>query len=329
MKKYSFLFLIFISVILCASAIASPISDLQARVDQLGVQLRQVEQNTNNYQIERDLLKETYSNNFQTINTVLTIILGVFSIIGFFGIRDISSLRNEYKKELDQLNNARQVLDAKIAELSEKQAEIVEDNTSISKISESQDKRIKILELQEKASTLLNQNNPQRALEYLAIGHDLDPENVLILNQQANCFWRLRNYSSAIQKFERLAQIDTANEKSYKTNLLELYLFNSQFDKFDQTNVPALTDGMGTELSLSFYLDCLKKFTKGEVVSSTIKSKLQSITNGQTVHFAWGFSELNMFLSTKPDSLEKRAIMTLANVIQGQKLPSVGITEIE
>jgi tetratricopeptide (TPR) repeat protein len=311
------------SPVFCDSAI-----NLQERIDQLSSQLKQVEQNQNNYQIERDLLKETYSNNFQTINTVLTIILGVFSIIGFLGIRDISTLRNEYKKELELLNGLRDTLDAKIAEIGSKQQKIVEENSAISRANESQDKRIKILELQEKASTLLNQNNPQRALEYLAIGHDLDPENVMILTQQAGCFWRIKNYSAAIQKYEKLVEIDQANEKSYKTNLLELYLFNSQFDKYDKTNVPGLTDGRGDELSLALYLGWLKQFAKGEQISSAIKAKLESTPDAQKVYFPWSFTELNMFLTSKPDTLERRALLALIQVIQGQKLPSAAAKEI-
>jgi hypothetical protein len=39
------------------------------------------------------LLRETYSSNYQTVNVVLALILGVFSIIGILGIRDIGQIR--------------------------------------------------------------------------------------------------------------------------------------------------------------------------------------------------------------------------------------------
>ena len=52
-------------------------------------QFKEIRRDELNYQIEKDLLKETYSSNLQTLNLVLTIVLGLFSIIGFLGIRDI------------------------------------------------------------------------------------------------------------------------------------------------------------------------------------------------------------------------------------------------
>ena len=62
--------------------------------------LKRQENNEQNYKLEKDLLKETYSNNYERINIVITIILGVIGILGYLGIRDISSIKKEYEKEL-------------------------------------------------------------------------------------------------------------------------------------------------------------------------------------------------------------------------------------
>jgi hypothetical protein len=310
---------------------ASPISDLQDKVDKLGIQLKMVEQNQINYQVERDLLKETYSSNFETINIVLTIILGLFSIIGFLGIRDISSLRTEYKVELGKLTESKKILDKITEEIGTKQETIIQQGQAIEKINEDQDRRIKILEIQEKAGTLIDQNNPQRALEYLAIGLDLDPKNILVINLQAKCFWKLRNYSGAIEKFEYLCEIDKTNEKLYKQNLLELYLFNNQIKKFDELFSLSLVDGNGNgvEITLEEYLKLLKRYVIGQSIFTELIEKMKGIDNIQKEYFSWGFGELQSYLNGKKESKDKKALLSFINVIMGKKLPLDVVKEIE
>ena len=56
---------------------------LENELKKLSDQVTEVRRDQLNYQIEKDLLKETYSSNMDTINIVIAIILAIFGIIGF------------------------------------------------------------------------------------------------------------------------------------------------------------------------------------------------------------------------------------------------------
>src|SRR5437764_14025284 len=64
----------------------------QEQLRRLADAVTEVRRDQLNYQIERDLLKETYGSNLQTINLVLTIVLGAFAVIGYLGVRSIGTL---------------------------------------------------------------------------------------------------------------------------------------------------------------------------------------------------------------------------------------------
>ena len=68
---------------------------INRKLEDLEFRLKRIEGNEQNYKLEKDLLKETYSNNYERINFFITIALGLIGILGFLGIRDISSIKKE------------------------------------------------------------------------------------------------------------------------------------------------------------------------------------------------------------------------------------------
>ena len=72
-----------------------------------------IDTNQLNYKIEKDLLKETYSNNYEQINLIITIVLGIIALLGFLGLRDISSIKKNFNSELkileSKLNNLKNI----------------------------------------------------------------------------------------------------------------------------------------------------------------------------------------------------------------------------
>ena len=109
--------LVFLITILLASFFASSTTfsqkkgtlNVPEKLARIEESISEIRRDQLNYRIERDLLKEAFSSNYQTINIVIAIILGVFSVIGFLGIRDIGTIRRQYFNELNKLNDLRRV----------------------------------------------------------------------------------------------------------------------------------------------------------------------------------------------------------------------------
>jgi len=104
LKATLILFLIFIQFSIAQKKADSlRFQNLKYEISRLENQIKTVENNQLNYKIEKDLIKETYSSNYERINMVITIILGIIGVIGYIGFRDINSIKKEYVAELDKL----------------------------------------------------------------------------------------------------------------------------------------------------------------------------------------------------------------------------------
>ena len=99
--------LIVLFLTLCAPAFSdessTTYSAINDRLDRHEHLIKTISGDRINYRIEKDLLKEAYSSNLQTINMVITFVLGVFAFLGYLGIRDISTIKKEYLLELSKL----------------------------------------------------------------------------------------------------------------------------------------------------------------------------------------------------------------------------------
>lgn len=305
-------------------------SAVEQKINELNNKVDMIQSNQINYQIEKTLLKDTYETNYQTVNLILTIILAVFTIISFLGFRDISTLRNEYKKELEELKKTKEIINNQVIEIKEKQEAIVKDSFSLKQVNEEQNNRIRILEIQEKANTFMDQKNYSRALEYILIGLELNSINSTLLSQSATCYWKLFNYTAAIEAFEKLVGIDPKNADSYNRNLSELYLFTLNFEKFEKliTDNPLLHKNYGEELKLNDYLEILQIYVKKQNVTTNILNKLKVIKNEKQQHINWRFEELYDFLSNKIETKNKKSLMLFTEVLSGEKLPQEVITEV-
>ena len=103
-------YFLFISILLFLSSSYSQedslkIFKIQEEVKILSNKVEETRRDQLNYSLEKDLLKETYSNNYDRLNFTITGIFGVFAVLTFFGIRDLNSIKKEYKEELDKLTN--------------------------------------------------------------------------------------------------------------------------------------------------------------------------------------------------------------------------------
>ena len=289
------------------------------RLDRIETNLVETRRDQLNYRIEKDLLKETFSSNYQTINIVLTIVLALFTVVGLLGIRDIGAIKKEYALELEKMNGLRKDFEIKVSKIGEEQEKVKTDYLEIIKTNEEQSRRIQVLELQEKISSLINTKNYQRALEYAILGLDLDPHNLILLYQKALVQGKLNDFEGAIITSTQALKEDP-NDKVTITNLLEFYLLTKRIQDYDElySKNRSWVDQKHDSI-LTMYFDLLKSFQLGleKDVDKQVREFLQKLPNEQKSYIAWVFEEVRMMLQVQPSSKAKTHLTTFINFISG------------
>jgi len=186
-----------------------------------------------NYLIEKNLLKETYSTNYQTINLVITLILGIFAILGYLGLRDINTIKEGYSTKLKELSSMQNELEKQYKDILLTKEKSEEKLSTILLQNDEQNKKIKVLELREKIGGLLDKNYYTNALEYIAIGLDLMPNDIELLRYKGRANFKLANYPDSINAYEKLLSIEKTDNVAI-LDLSELYLFTMDFRKYEE-----------------------------------------------------------------------------------------------
>lgn len=130
------------------------LSTLKNQLDQLDNAVKEVRRDELNYKLEKDLIKETYSNNYERISLVITIALGIIGLFGYLGLKDINTIKKEYSTELTRLNELKTELENKIKLVSDTQIKYEKEILEIIKQNEEQNRKIKTLESLSKISNL-------------------------------------------------------------------------------------------------------------------------------------------------------------------------------
>lgn len=274
-----------------------------------------------NYKIEKDLLRETFSSNYQTINVVLAIVLGIFTIIGVLGIRDISTIRKDYLKEFDNLSNLRKDFEFEVKKFMGEQEKIKEKYLEIIKTNEEQNKRIKVLELQEKISAAIKEQNYKQALEYVKLALELDPDNTVILHRKALCYHKSNEFQKAVGIYKKILELDP-EYLSAIVDLLELFLFLKQFENFNALyeKNKLLIDAKGGETGLKTYYKILELYqlNKYDEMKVLLKERLQVMPKGKQKLFSWDFNDVLKFIQpNKPLDEGKKMMDIYVSVAKG------------
>jgi hypothetical protein len=254
-----------------------------------------------NYSIEKELLKETFSTNYQTINIILALILGVFTIVGLLGVRSINTIKKDYQSELRKLKILRDQSEKKINSAMHEQEKLSVEYTEIHKTNEEQEKKIKVLEFLEKSSSYIQNHNIQSALGYLNVANEMDDCNISVLRQRGCCFEQLKNYGLAIQDFEKILLID-ASDNLAKSDLLELYLITEQpniYDKkYDDFSI-AFSDYENSML-LKQYFEVYREYISKKNVKNLITAYgLKMADDPAKRKIEWSFLEVQEYLKKK------------------------------
>lgn len=293
---------------------------VQSKIQKLEDNISEVRRDQLNYKIEKDLLKETFSSNYQTINIVLAMILALFTVIGFVGIRDISTLRKEFISELERLNGLSKEFENKVIKIDKEQEKVKTEYIEILKTNEEQNNRIKILEVQEKISAFIKGNNYSRALEYAAVALDLSPDNIVLLSQKAISLWRLNDLAGAAVIYDKLFNLDTT-DTGHLLNLLEIYLISNRLDDYEsliRKHVQLIQARPDSEHVLP-YLNILKYYQLGDLgkMKEVAKNIAEKCSPGKAKRNKWDYSDVSRYLETKPADEKKDLLMLLINLLHG------------
>jgi len=173
-------------------------------------------------------------------------------------------------------------------------------------VNEEQDKRIHILEIQEKSESFMRQKNYPRALEYITIGLGLSDNDSTLLEMKAYCLMKLGRLSEATIALENSLAHDP-NNISIISNLIEIYMLTEKRQSarlLMKTHSARLLERNGPYLD--WYLSALEYFMYEN------ETKLKEFLANQPVDApesqaprikAWDYSEaLTVIngLSTKP-----------------------------
>jgi hypothetical protein len=160
--------------------------EIELKVYALEHKLKTIAQSQLNYKIEKDLLKETYSNNYDRINIFIAIVLSIFGLIGYSGIRSINTIKKEYITELAELKSTKTTFEQKAIELDKESKKINLDLKTIFEENQNQNNQIKFLELKSKIKNLIKENNIILALEFLNAALKINPHDISCLSEKAN-----------------------------------------------------------------------------------------------------------------------------------------------
>jgi tetratricopeptide (TPR) repeat protein len=272
-----------------------------------------------NYELERDLLKDAFSSNFQTINVILAIVLGVFSFVSFFGMRDINSLKKQYSDELRSLNTQRLVLEKMISEYRTEQTKVKEDFVEVLKANEVQNRRIKLLELQEKVGALFQAKNYQRALEYLNPALELEPTDIHLLMQKGACLWRLADLPGAMDTYSRVLELD-GNNFHTAANLVELYLITNRLTDFSALLAKHRLPIERVYGDLPVYFEALEKYQRDDTqgLRRTVDEYIQSFPSKKVKRSSWVFDDAINVLQPKDGQTKGELLLLLISAVKGE-----------
>ncbi|HWV18855.1 MAG TPA: hypothetical protein VNZ68_09815 [Rhodocyclaceae bacterium] len=295
---------------------------LAKKIEYLEENIKETRRDQLNYKIEKDLLKEAYTSSLTTLNLVITFGLAIAAFFGYQGLKDINKVKSDYQEELGQIRQLRQEIEISQREITEAQNKSAAELERLSEYNKTQDRRIQILEVQEKALNLLKTGNPIRALEYCAAGLDIEPDNILLLDIKRSALGKLHRYNDAKEIAEKICELDPSNIPAI-TNLLEYMLITNDIARYD-----ALIDAKGAAVKTlneglnAAYLIALRHYVANEF-AQVKQAVLEAITPLDETMSArlenWSFQELEWLLGHQSESNGKKILESFVGFLKGQK----------
>ncbi|WP_394747664.1 tetratricopeptide repeat protein [Spongiimicrobium salis] len=293
---------------------------LQSEQVDLENKISQIRQNQLNYKIEKDLLKETYTTNYERIQSIITLILGVFTVLGFLGIRSIWNLKKNYETELNEIRTLKAMFENDHEILIDKLDKLDLKIKAIDSINEKQDIALKILDLRERIESLIKSRQYIKALEYITVGLEINPERIGFKQSKAFVLFRLQKYREAIKLHQEILKIEPKNDDSL-FDLAELLLIVKDDQEFEQLRNTYKDElDLNPENPKTVFFDAFYNFNKQNV--DLLNSNISIILDGMDTdevkkHFVWDFSDLKLSIKDRESNSLKRKIIGLTNLLDG------------
>ncbi len=274
------------------------------------------------YKVEKDLLKETYSTNYEQLNLFITAILGLFGILGFLGIRDISTIKKDFKKELEDLASLKSQWQIQFQDFESTKSKYSEDIAEIYGQNEEQNRKIKALELKEKINELIGREAYSNALEFLVLAVELAPQDSELWRLKGLSYFKMKKYPQALKDYEKALELGGDNVPDIIEDLAELYLFVDEEDKYNALHKkykshfssddfrPKIAYFKALELFVKNKYDELIKLIEERISHNDLKEKKKA--------FGWDFGDIRSFFDTKEDNLTKKIFLQYISFLEGQ-----------
>lgn len=320
MRQITLIILLLVTTVCFAQKDTTNLNKLQEQVTILSNKVDEVKRDQNNYKLEKDLLKETYSNNFDRINLVLTALLGIFAVLAFFGIRDINSIKKEYKEELEKLRKLQLEIVAKSNDFDLTKKKYDEEITRILKQNEEQNNKIKILEIKDKIASLFKEKQYGSALEFCSVALELSPDDKYLQFEKGKILGKLNRFSEAVEAYEKLLAVDSTHSDTI-TNITELYLFLNQPEKANAL-IKAHPNIFKErrEINLLDFFELIMKYHNNDIAG--MKEYAKGVINKQNpamqkTHFGWDFTDALTFVFFEPENEKKNVLRTILFYLNG------------
>lgn len=309
-------------IFLLTSPIIAKEEDIIKKIKEIENNILRIEQGQINYKIEKDLLKETYSNNYEKINFTITFLLTIMGLFGFFGLRDITATKKEYESELNSLKILKIEFTNSIQALNNENSKIETELKSILLENKEQDRKIKFLELKDKTHNLYKERNFVSALDFANAALEIKPEDQFINDTKAKILCNLNNFEEAEIIFKKVYDI-SPEINSTIFNYVEVLFLNGKIDtgkKLIEKHRRILENRSGGKLFKLFSLfetyynkniPELEKFVFELINDSNLQLKSKYIDN-------WNLTEALTFIHFQKESREKEIVQNLLWFIDGQ-----------
>lgn len=300
---------------------ADEIKDLKRDTSALKDSVELLRRDQLNYKVEKDLLKDAFSSNLQTINLVITIVLGVFAILGYLGFKGILSIKSEYATELENLRKLKSSLEEEIKAVRLAQNAVRDELGKMEKVNEDQEKRLKVLEIKEKVSQLMEAKKYGMALEYANAGLGIDPKNTGLLYSKGLCHFRLVQFEQGVAVYKELLEIEPTNVPAI-SNLAEALIIVEKIDEFDQfcaTHKEILEKGYNGVMPV--YLSVLRGLATNNIdaVKAALSPFVQNCPDGAAPRLGtWAFSEMRWYIRKLPSNPMKEFMNKVIDFFEGK-----------
>jgi len=300
---------------------ADDIKDLKRDTSALKDSLEAVRRDQLNYKIEKDLLKDAFSSNLQTVNLVITIVLGVFAILGYLGFKGMLSIKSEYATELENLRKLKGSLEQEIKTVVDAQNEVRDELGKMEQVNADQEKRLKVLEIKEKVIQLMEAKKYGMALEFANAGLEIDPKNTPLLNSKALCHYKFAQFEQGLEVYKKVLEIEPTNVSAIE-NMAEGLIIVEKIDEFDQlcaTHKEILEKSKNGVMPV--YLSVLRGLATNNIdaVKAALRPFVQNCPDGAAPRLGtWSFLEIRWYIRKLPSSPMKEFISKVIDFFEGK-----------